>query len=70
MQDLGAWVTSKIANAAGPVISGSGQVSCMGFPDGQGLFLKVVVLTIQAIKGTGLVENSQVPVPVFGTFHV
>jgi hypothetical protein len=37
---------------------------------GKGLFLEVVVLAVKTVKGTGMVEDSQVLVSVFWTFCI
>jgi hypothetical protein len=64
MEDLRCGITAEIADAIGFVVYGPGKVFCGDFLSGKCVFLKMVVLTVQAIECTSMVEDGQIPVTV------
>jgi len=68
MEDLGGGITAEIADAVGFFVYGPGEGFCGDFFPGKCVFLKMIVLTVQAIKCTGMVEYGQISVAVLGSF--
>jgi len=68
MKHLRARIAAEIADAAGRRVNGRCKVFCMERAGGKGFVLEVVVLTIEAVKRAGLIEDGQVGVSVFRAF--
>ena len=68
MEDLRGGITAEIADAVGFFVYGSGEIFCGDLFRRKCVFLKMVVLTVQAIKCTGMVEYGQISVAVLGSF--
>jgi hypothetical protein len=67
MEDLGAGVSAEVTNAACPVIGACCQVPSVKLSWAKGLLFELVILAKKAVKGTSMIEDSQVFVSVFGT---
>jgi hypothetical protein len=68
MEDLWGGITAKIADAVGFFVYSPGKGFCGDLFSRKCLFLKMVVLTVQAIKCTGMVEYGQISVAILGSF--
>ncbi len=64
MEDLRCGITAKIADAVGFFVYGPGEVFRGDLFRRKCLFLKMVVLAVQTIKCTGMVEYGQISVAV------
>jgi hypothetical protein len=65
MEDMGPGISPKETDAICRVINSRRQISGVELFWDKGLFLEVVVLTVKAVKGTGMIKDSQVLVSVF-----
>jgi len=66
MKDLGTRVSAEVADAGGPVVNRGRNFSSPDLPFRKGLSLEMKILAVKAIEGASLIEDSEVPVAVFG----
>ena len=68
MEDLWGGITTKIADAVGFFVNGPVKSFCGDLFSRKRVLLKMVVLTVQTIKCTGMVKYGQISVAVLGSF--
>ena len=68
MQNLGSGVTAKIADTGGLLVHRMSELFCSKLLRVKRLGLKMVILTVQAIKPAGMIKYCQILITVFSTF--
>ena len=66
MEDLGCRITAEIADACGFFLHSCSQLLGGDVPGRGNSIFELVILTVEAIEGTGMVEDSQVVMAAFG----